>query len=220
MLRRRFLKPDTIGLIPTEGYTCNNKYSKKVIMWLLHMEQTDGVAIKHARNEREYRLCELPHFSVDCYCAETNTVYEFIGCYWHGYTCKPFRDIITTNGDTLAARYDQTMARLEQITRAGYQVKIQLECLFDDAGIATPELLAHPTVCKSPLCTRDALYGGRTEAMRLHYKAREGENIQYVDVMILYPYIWKYSSSPWVIQSSMWETLAKTRKPVCARSVL
>jgi len=25
VLRKRFLKPDTIGLIPTEGYTCNNK---------------------------------------------------------------------------------------------------------------------------------------------------------------------------------------------------
>jgi hypothetical protein len=190
------LRPDTIGLIPTAGYTCNNKYSKKAIMGLLHMEQTDGVVIKHARNGREYILTELPHFSVDCYCAETNTVYEFFGCYFHGCTCQPFRDVITTNGDTLAARYELTMPRLEQITRAGYQVKVQWECAFDDAGIATPELLAHPTVCKSPLCTLDALYGGRTEAMRLHYKAREGETIQYVDVLSLYPYVCKYGKFP------------------------
>jgi hypothetical protein len=32
MLQRKFLKPDTIGLIPTGVYTCNNKYSKKAIM--------------------------------------------------------------------------------------------------------------------------------------------------------------------------------------------
>jgi len=38
VLRERFLQPDTIGLIPTGGYTCNNKYSKKAMMWLLHME--------------------------------------------------------------------------------------------------------------------------------------------------------------------------------------
>jgi hypothetical protein len=50
-------------------------------MWLLHMEQTDGVAIKHARNRREYRLREWAHFSVDGYCAETNTVYEFFECF-------------------------------------------------------------------------------------------------------------------------------------------
>jgi hypothetical protein len=34
-------------------------------MWLLLMVQTDGVAIKHARNKREYRLPELSHLSVD-----------------------------------------------------------------------------------------------------------------------------------------------------------
>ena len=32
--------------------------------------------------------------------------------------------------------------------------------------------------------------------MRLHYRAREGETIQYVDVMSLYPYICKHSKFP------------------------
>jgi len=32
VLRKRFLKPDTIGLIPMGGYTCNNRYSKKALM--------------------------------------------------------------------------------------------------------------------------------------------------------------------------------------------
>ena len=76
-------------------------------MWLLHMEQTYGLTIKHARNGREYRLPELPHFSVDGYCVETNTIYEIFGCHWLCCTCQPFRDVITTNGDTLAARYEQ-----------------------------------------------------------------------------------------------------------------
>jgi hypothetical protein len=65
VLRKRFLKPNTIGVIPAEGYTCNNNYSKKAMMWLLHMEQTDGVEIMHGRNGREYRLPKLPRFSVD-----------------------------------------------------------------------------------------------------------------------------------------------------------
>ena len=74
VLRRKFMKTETIGLIPPGGYTCNNKYSKNAIMWLLHMDQTDGVAIKHAHNGRVYRQPELPHFSVDGYCAENNTI--------------------------------------------------------------------------------------------------------------------------------------------------
>ena len=49
------------------------------------------------------------------------------------------------------------MSRLEQITRAGYQVKFKWECEFDDAG--GPELPAHPIVQQSPLRNRDAFYG-------------------------------------------------------------
>ena len=44
--------------------------------------------------------------------------------------------------------------------------------------------------------TPDALYGGRTEAMRLYYKIKEGEeSVQYCDIS-LYPYICKYFKFP------------------------
>jgi len=32
VLHKRFLQPDTIGLIPTGEYTCNNKYRKKALV--------------------------------------------------------------------------------------------------------------------------------------------------------------------------------------------
>jgi hypothetical protein len=35
VLLKRFLKSETIGLIPACGYSCNNKYSKKALMWLI-----------------------------------------------------------------------------------------------------------------------------------------------------------------------------------------
>jgi G:T-mismatch repair DNA endonuclease (very short patch repair protein) len=153
VLRKRFLKPETIGLIPTGGYSCSNKYSKKALMWLIHMEQVDGCHIMHARNGRECRLPELPHFSVDGYCAETRTVYEFLGCFFHGHTCQPFRDIPTLSDETLANRYERTMSRIAQITRSGYKVTIVWECEFDDAGIVQqkPEILTHPIVQYTPL---------------------------------------------------------------------
>ena len=116
MLRKQFLKPDTIGLIPTGGYSGNANYSKEQ-MWLIYREQTDGSQIMHGRNGREYRLPELPHLSVEGFCEETKTVYEFCGCYWYGHTCLPFRDVSIMIGDTLAETYERTMTRLEQITR-------------------------------------------------------------------------------------------------------
>jgi len=133
------------------------------------MERTDGCHTAR-KKWREYRPPELPHYSVDGYCAETRTIYEFLGCYHHGYKCQPSRDVKTlANGETLAERYEQTMARIEQLV---------LAILSKYSGNATskePTICRHPIVGRAPLNTRDALYGGRTEAMRLHYKIKEVE---------------------------------------------
>jgi len=133
-------------------------------MWLLHMEETDGVKIMYGR---EYKVPELTQFSVDGYCPETRTIYEFL-------------DVIFT------------------VTRVNRSVTFQCECDFDESDIVKqkPQLLTHPIVQQTPLRTRDALYGGRTEAMCLYRKGRENETIQYVDVMSLYPYICKYLKFP------------------------
>ena len=90
------------------------------------------------------------------------------------------------------------MNRIEQIALAGYIVKIQWKCEFEESKVVEekPELLTHHIVKHSPLKTRDALYGGRTEAMRPHYKIDENEAIQYCDVISLYPFICKYFKFP------------------------
>jgi len=154
VLRKRVLEPDTIGLILTGGNTCNHNYSKKALIWLLQIEKIDGEKIMHGRNVREVIVPELPHFSVDGYCPETRKIYEFFGCHFHGHTCQPFCDVITLIGDTLPERYEREMSPLEKLTRAGYLVKVQGECEFDNAE--------KPTLQRSPLRTRDVLYGGRT----------------------------------------------------------
>ena len=100
VLRKRFLKSDTIGLTPKGGYTANVKYSKKALMWLVYREKTDGRDILHGCNGREYRLPELPNMCVDGFCPETRTVYEFLGCYFHEHTRQPFRDVTVMVGDT------------------------------------------------------------------------------------------------------------------------
>ena len=49
----------------------------------MHFEKTNGVKKNYGRNGREYRLLELPRISVNGYCHETNTIYEFLGYFWH-----------------------------------------------------------------------------------------------------------------------------------------
>jgi len=143
--------------------------------------------ILHLRNG----LPELPHFSVELFCQETKTVYQFFVCYYHGHTCQPYSDVTAIRGDTLAEMYERTMMQIEQITCAGYKVEVQWECEFDEENLTHhPDLKTHPVVLHNTLNTREALYGGGTEATRLHYKIREREEtVQYVDVMSLYPYV-------------------------------
>jgi G:T-mismatch repair DNA endonuclease (very short patch repair protein) len=96
-------------------------------MWLVYRVQTDGCKILHGGNDRQYRLADGTNLSADGYCAETRTVYEFLGCFWHFHTCLHFRDVSTVFGETLADRYEQTMDRLQKTRRAVYQVVVQWE---------------------------------------------------------------------------------------------
>jgi hypothetical protein len=84
----------------------------KALIWLLNVVQEEGSTIQHARNGREVRLPEVPRFSMDGYCADTGNVFEFMGCFFHGCNCQPFRDLKTSGGDTLAERYERTMSKI------------------------------------------------------------------------------------------------------------
>jgi len=117
VLRKRLLKLDTIGLIPTGEYSCNVNQSKKALLWLSHRERTDGCSISHGRNGREFRLPELRNLSVDGYCHETRKVYEFNGCFWHGHTGLTFRDVATFNEDTLRDMNKNGKTRKDNVSR-------------------------------------------------------------------------------------------------------
>jgi hypothetical protein len=93
VFRKKFLQPNRIGLIPVRGYTDNRKQSRKALAWLMQEERKEGNRILHGRNGKEWQLPELPRIHVDGLCEETRTVYEFKGCYLHGHTCQPFRDM-------------------------------------------------------------------------------------------------------------------------------
>ena len=58
------------------------------------------------------------------------------------------------------------------------------------------ELCSHPYVKNDPINIRGALYGGRTEDSKPYYRVKDGEEIRYLDVISLYPYICKYDKFP------------------------
>ena len=70
-----------IAKLPPSGY--NEQYSKASIQWLEWRARVDNVTIQHALNVGEKSIPGTC-YKLDGYCEETNTVYEYHGCVFHG----------------------------------------------------------------------------------------------------------------------------------------
>jgi len=119
----------------------------------------------YAGNGRQVHLAWLPNVEVDGYCQDTNEDFEYLGCFWHGCLCVRNRHKPTANTDeTLQNRYEETMARLQKLKDAGYNVVLIWGCefrkLLRDTHALGIELCSDPYVKNSPINIRDALYGG------------------------------------------------------------
>ena len=79
--RTKFLKEDTIGIF-THDRQLKTKQSNMVVKWLTYVAEKEGIHIQHVRNGGEKSV--NGRYSLDGYCQETHTAYEFQGCFWHG----------------------------------------------------------------------------------------------------------------------------------------
>ncbi|KAK4883382.1 hypothetical protein RN001_006701 [Aquatica leii] len=207
VFRRRYLKPNSIGLIPAGGYRLADKQSYIALKWLLWLEHSLGISIQHSAKAREHRLRE--GILVDGYCTQTNTVYEFHGCFWHGCErCFPVQ--VVTDGDcnsnsdktgAMFLRREHTEARSKRIKSLGYPLVEIWECQFREflkINADARAFVENLNILKQePLNPRDSFYGGRTNAVKLYYKCEEvNEKICYFDVCSLYPYVNKYCKYP------------------------
>ena len=78
--RTNFLKKDTIAIFNNDRQW-KIKQSNDAVTWLSYVSEKEDLYIQHVRNGGEKRV---ERYSLDGYCEETNTVYEFQGCFWHG----------------------------------------------------------------------------------------------------------------------------------------
>ena len=88
--RTNFLKKDTIAIFNNDRQW-KIKQSNVAVTWLSYISEKEDLYIQHVRNGGEKRV---ERYSLDGYCEETNTAYEFQGCFWHG---KDFGNITYTN---------------------------------------------------------------------------------------------------------------------------
>ena len=94
---------------------------------------------------------------------------------------------------TFQEMYESTLTKENILRREGYTLVVIWECQWDRKVKHDPTLQSFLSSLHlvEPLGPRDAFFGGRTNATTLYYKADAtiGEEIRYVDVTSLYPFI-------------------------------
>ena len=192
--RSNYMPNKTIAIVPEYAKTDN--FSKMSIMWLNYV--SNGLNIQHALNGGEKKLTiNDKTYKIDGFCEETNTVYEFYGCFWHGCpNCYKPNIINSKNQKDMCTLNDLTIKKRETIKNAGYNHVSTYECQLNKnkefqkfAKNFTQEIV-------EPLSPRDAFYGGRTNATKLLYNFKENECGRYVDFCSLYPTVQYYQKYP------------------------
>ena len=190
--QRKFLKPNTIALIPLKGYGGRDKQSFKAMQWIKYVSEKEGREIQHAENGGEVHV---EQFKLDgCYQTEDGSkiAMEFLGCFWHGCPkCFSRTTVNPVNAKTMEDLHNEVLDREIILKKEGLQTRFIWECEWEQmvANQAQVRNFVDNLHVVSPLEPRDAFFGGRTEAFTLYAESNEAEKIKYYDVTSLYPFI-------------------------------
>ena len=86
----------------------------------------------------------------------------------------------------MADVHQETVLRLQSLSDRGYSVKTIWECEWQKCKNHDPETaeIVAGYDLEEPLSPRDAFFGGRTNAVRLHYEVKEHAAEQ-INIMII-----------------------------------
>ena len=177
--RHEYLKPKTIAIYDSDH---KDQYSKQSIAWLNSYENPD---IIHALNGGEEVILGN---KVDGFDRNTNTIYQYHGCFWHGCP-RCYKDTTVNNvkKECMGDLYNKTLHRTKVLKKAGYKVEEAWECEWTKSKayknyIKTVDII-------TPINPRDAFFGGRTEPFKLKASADVLRNLlpKYSDICSLYP---------------------------------
>lgn len=95
-----------------------------------------------------------------------------------------------------------TKKRERELKNLGYDLIVVWEHQFQNQLDKNTELqqFVSKLDLQERLDPRDSFFGGRTNAVKLHYTAKEDEKIQYYDFTSLYPWTNNIVVIPWVIR--------------------
>lgn len=194
-----FLPKNTLAVTYPNCYITSQKaYSKESIEWLEYVSATEDIHIQHALNSGEHEI--NGHF-LDGYTLSSKgpVGFEFLGCFYHGcLTCNKADDIQQTTKKTFKEVNKECLEKLKKLKRTK---NFKLRCIWghewenQKKNDSVKEFMSKyiPPVRLNP---REALCGGRTNALCLYYRTKLEEKIHYYDFTSLYPFINKTKVYP------------------------
>ena len=200
VLRALYLEKETLANTPKGSYTNLRRRSRESLAWLDYQERSLKTNII-----REYKIGSR---FADGFSPELNTVFEYFGCYWHGcHQCYPKDRHIqqTFRGDTLHTRHQNTQEKLNYYRSRGHNVISIWGCeakaqTLGDIDFKNyfkerkkywylVDLHGHADI-------KESFFGGRTNNIRFYHRVRTNEEIKYIDVNSLYPFVLKIKEYP------------------------
>ena len=202
VFHNNFLKEETIAIFDSTRLLKMNQ-SNMAVKWLSYVMQENDIRIDHIRNGGEKRV---GRYSLDGYCEEYHTAYEFQGCFWHGKlyyiicrllvdlrlntyiyyffigcpNCYARETVNPVSGKTMQQLHEDTLEKVTYLKDQGFRVIEMWECELKKEMVRDEDMKRffeeHELV--DPLQPRDAFYGGRTNAAKLLHICEEDEEIR------------------------------------------
>ncbi|XP_078241110.1 uncharacterized protein LOC140703714 isoform X1 [Pogona vitticeps] len=199
MYKFKFLEKNKIAIPHPDNYHRQCKrYSSASIQWLSYIAHKEKTRVQHALNGGE--IC-IDSLYVDGYMVLNGRgiCLEFLGCFFHGCAlCYHSEDWNPLLGKTYGALFNATQERTAVLRSKGFEVRSIWEHEWKEMVRNDNDVKNYLATADfpDPLAPRDALFGGRTNAIRLYYRAKPGEQILYYDFTSLYPYVNKTKEYP------------------------
>ncbi|GBN88408.1 hypothetical protein AVEN_170566-1 [Araneus ventricosus] len=119
--RSKHLEKETTAMVPVRGCANHTNYSPDAIRWLDFIATKENIFIKHASNRKGER--KIDDITVDGFCEETNTVYQYHGCFYHGCPdCFEGDTLNSLTGATMKTLFERTANITARLRNRGYTV--------------------------------------------------------------------------------------------------
>lgn len=223
--RMRFLQKETIAITPHRGYERNDRQSCAALKFLKWMAHETGLAVKTAESEHgEYRhYYDDGHgrrklFKLDGYIGASDggrpIAVEFKGCYIHGHLTHMMPETLCANGKTVSLNVEADELREDILRRDGFDIVVFWECEVEEELRRNKMMKAfyEGILDEGIIEPRDAFCGGRTgpsglvaeddeevdreDTFTAYATADDGTEINYFDIVSLYPFINYVGSYP------------------------